>query len=97
MLWCAGLSLLLLSLFYLVIDVWRFRAWTLPLVVIGVNSILIYMAPRVIDFGYAANFLFGGMLKYTGEYRILLMATAIVVTKWLMLYLFYRKRIFLRV
>src|SRR5204862_5778378 len=34
-LFCAGWSLLLLSVFYLVIDVWRFRAWTLPLIVIG--------------------------------------------------------------
>ena len=94
---CAGLSLLLLSLFYLVIDVWRFRAWTLPLVVIGINSILIYMAPKFIDFGYAANFLFGGALRYTDVYRPLLLAIAIVAIKWLMLYLFYRKRIFLRV
>ena len=62
---CAGCSLLLLSVFYLVIDVWRFRAWTLPLVVIGSNSILIYMAPQFIDFGYAANFLFDGALKHT--------------------------------
>ena len=40
---CAGLSLLLLALFYLVIDVWRFRAWTLFFVVIGSNSILAYL------------------------------------------------------
>jgi predicted acyltransferase len=94
---CAGCSLLLLSLFYLVIDVWRFRAWTLPLVVIGSNSILIYMAPRFIDFGYAANSLFGGALRYTNAYQPLLLAVAIFSIKWLMLYLFYRKRIFLRV
>src|SRR4029079_6644667 len=65
-LWCAGCSLLLLSLFSLVIDGWRFRVWTLPLVVIGVNSILIYMAPRFIDFGYSSNALFGGLLRHTG-------------------------------
>lgn len=94
---CAGCSLLLLSLFYLVIDVWRFRAWTLPLVVIGSNSILIYMAPRFIDFGYAANFLFGGALRHTDVYKPLLLAVSIFAIKWLMLYLFYRKRIFLRV
>jgi predicted acyltransferase len=96
-LWCAGLSLLLLSLFYLVIDVWRFRAWTLPLVVIGSNSILIYMAPRFIDFGYAADFLLGGALKHTHAYQPLLFAIAVFAIKWLMLYLLYRKRIFLRV
>jgi predicted acyltransferase len=95
--WCAGLSLLLLSAFYLVIDVWRFRAWALPLVVIGSNSILIYMAPLFIDFGYTAHFFFDGLLKHTGPYQPLLWAVAIVLIKWLMLYLLYRKRIFLRV
>jgi predicted acyltransferase len=94
---CAGYSLLLLSLFYLVIDVWRFRWWTLPLVVIGSNSILIYMAPKLIDFDYASNFLFGGALRHTGAYQPLLLAIAVVTVKWLLLYLLYRKRIFLRV
>jgi len=94
---CAGLSLLLLSAFYLVIDVWRYRAWTLPLVVIGSNSILIYMAPLFIDFSYTAHFLFDGALKHTGPYQQLLWAIAIVTIKWLMLYLFYLKRIFLKV
>ena len=94
---CAGCSLLLLSLFYLVIDVWRFRVWTLPLVVIGSNSILIYMAPKFIDFNYATNSLFGGVLKHTDAYQPLLFAIAVVTVKWLMLYLFYRKRIFLKV
>ena len=96
-LWCAGLSLLLLSLFYLVVDVWRLRAWTLFFVVIGSNSILIYMAQRFIDFNYTAHQLFDGALKHTGPYQPLLWALAVVVVKWLFLYVLYRKRIFLRV
>jgi predicted acyltransferase len=94
---CAGLSLLLLSLFYLVIDVWKLRRWAFPLIVIGSNAILIYLIGRVIDFDYAAKFLFGGALQHTGVYQLLLWATAIVVLKWLLLYLLYKKRIFLRV
>ena len=49
---CAGLSLLFLALFYLVIDVWRLRRWAFPLIVIGSNSILIYLAGRFIDFDH---------------------------------------------
>jgi len=94
---CAGWSLLFLALFYLVIDVWRLRGWTLPLVVIGSNSILIYMAQRVIDFDYTAHFFFDGMLDYVGQYKLLLWAIAVLAIKWLFLYLMYRKRIFLRV
>ncbi|MGE3240179.1 MAG: acyltransferase family protein [Pirellulales bacterium] len=94
---CAGLSLLLLALFYLVIDVWRLRGWTLFFVVIGSNSIFIYLAERFIDFEYTTRFFFGGALRNTGDYQPLLWATAIVLVKWLLLYLLYRKRIFLRV
>jgi predicted acyltransferase len=94
---CAGLSLLLLALFYVVIDVWRLRGWTLLFVVIGSNSILIYMADRFIDFEYTTRFFFGGALQNTGVYQPLLWAMAIVLVKWLLLYVLYRKRIFLRV
>ncbi len=96
-LYCAGWSLLLLSAFYLVIDVWRFRAWTLFFVVIGSNSILIYMAQKFIDFDYTSHFFFDGLLKHTAAYQALLWAIAVLSIKWLMLYLLYRKRIFLRV
>lgn len=94
---CAGWSLLFLALFYLVIDVWRLRWWTLPLVVIGSNSILIYMAQGVIDFGHTTHFFFDGLLGYAGQYKALLLAIALLTVKWFFLYLMYRKRIFLRV
>jgi predicted acyltransferase len=94
---CAGLSLLLLALFYLVIDVWRFRAWTFFFVVIGSNSILAYLAREIVDFGFTARFFFGGILRNTGEYQELLAAVAVTFVEWLLLYLLYRKRIFLRV
>lgn len=94
---CAGLSLLFLSVFYLVIDVWKLQGWAFPFVVIGSNSILAYMMGRFIDFDYAAKFFFAGLLRNTGAYRPLLWVLAIVTLKWLLLYLFYRKKIFLRV
>ena len=97
-LYCAGWSLLLLATSYLVIDVWRFRLWTLPFIVIGSNSILIYMAQKFIKFEYTADFFFGGLINQTAvSYQALLVAIAILTTKWLFLYFLYRKRIFLRV
>jgi predicted acyltransferase len=94
---CAGLSLLLLALFYLVIDVWRFRAWTFFFVVIGSNSILAYLARQFVDFGYTANFFFAGAIKHTGEYQELFTALSVFLTEWLLLYVLYRKQIFLRI
>jgi len=94
---CAGLSLILLAIFYLMIDVWKFRAWAFPFIVIGSNSIFIYMSEGFIDFEHTVNFFLGGLLRDTGAYHALLMAIAIVAVKWLLLYVMYKKRIFLRV
>jgi predicted acyltransferase len=55
-----GWSLLLLSLFYLVIDVWRLRSWSMPFVWIGANALTIYLATNVADFWKLASRLVGG-------------------------------------
>ena len=97
MVYCAGWSLLLLAAFYLVIDVRRIRAWTLFFVVIGSNSILIYMAHAFVDFDFTTHFFFDGLLKNAGVYRPLLWSIAFLAIQWTMLYWLFRKRIFLRV
>jgi predicted acyltransferase len=94
---CAGYSLLLLSLFYLVIDVWRFRAWSMVFVVVGSNSILIYLARRCVDFDFTTHYFFDGMIGTTGLYQPLLFAVAVVFVEWLMLLVLYKNRIFLKV
>ncbi len=96
---CAGWSLLFLSLFYLIIDVWRLRRWSIIFTVIGANSIFIYMTASggIIDYAHTARFFFDGALKHTGDYRPLLLATSVVFIEWLLLYIMYRKKIFLRV
>lgn len=98
-LYCAGWSLVLLAVFYLVIDVWRFRRWAFFFAVIGSNSIFIYLAASggIIDFAHTTHFLFDGLLKNTGPYKPLLWATAVVFVEWLLLYLMYKKKVFLRV
>jgi predicted acyltransferase len=96
---CAGWSLLFLSLFYLVIDVWQFRRWAILFTVIGANSIFIYMTASggIIDYAHTTHYFFDGILKHAGEYQPLLFACAVVLVEWLVLYLLYRKKIFLRV
>jgi predicted acyltransferase len=96
-LYCAGYSLLLLSLFYLVIDVWQFRSWALFFVVIGSNSILIYLANRCVNFEFTTHYFFDGLIAASGLYQPLLFAVAVMFVKWLMLLLLYKKRIFLKV
>ncbi|QRR02459.1 acyltransferase family protein [Dyadobacter sandarakinus] len=96
---CAGgFSTLLLALFYWIVDVMNFRKWTLFFVVIGMNSIVIYMVGRFIDFAYTAHALFGGILSYfphpveaMGE------VIAIIMVQWVFMYLLFRNKLFLKV
>ena len=93
----AGWSLLLLSLFYLVIDVWKFRKGTIFFTVIGANSILIYIAPKFLDFEHTNEKLFGGISHFAGNNRDLLMHASYLGMLWFLLYFLYRKKIFLKV
>lgn len=94
-----GWSLLLLSIFYLVIDVFRLRRWAFVFVVIGVNPITIYVARgRFIDFEQPAHSLFDGLLKNASpQAQAVWLAIAVLAIEWLFLYFLYRKKVFLRV
>jgi predicted acyltransferase len=93
-----GWSLLLLALFYTMIDVIKFRAWAFFFVVIGVNAITIYVASRIIPFNQIGRFFFGGVARIAGEpYRPLILAIATVAFEWLFLLYLYRNKTFLRV
>jgi predicted acyltransferase len=96
-LYCAGWSLLLLAIFYLVIDVWKFRWWTTIFSVIGANAIFIYMAAKLIDFKSFSSNLLAGPVSLSGVYGPLLVACGVLLIEWGLLYLMYRKKIFLKV
>ena len=94
-----GFSILLFAFFYLVIDVMGFHKWAFPLILIGSNSILIYIAfEGLVNFGHTAEFVFGGIIKYL---PLLLQPvfTAISVTfvQLILLYFLYKRKLFLKV
>lgn len=92
-----GWSLLLLSLFYTVIDVLKLRAWSFFFVVIGVNAITIYMAKDIIPFDEIAKYFLGGVARYSGSFRPAVVPIGVLAIEWLFLLHLYRNRIFLRV
>jgi len=92
-----GCSALLLCLFYSIIDILGFRKWAFPFVVIGTNSIAIYMACKFVDFHHAASFFFGGLAAKSGSAGGLVMALGVVAVEWALLYVMYRKKIFVKV
>ncbi len=91
-LWAGGWSLLLLALFYLIIDVWGWRRWAFPFVVIGLNPLTIYLADRFIDFGWIAVHVF-----HNAPLHRLLLHECGIVLAWLLVYLMYRGKFFLRI
>ena len=58
----SGYSLLLLALFYILCDVLQYKKVMKPFLLIGVNSIAIYMASSLFNWGYAVKSLFGGVI-----------------------------------
>ncbi|WP_094570481.1 acyltransferase family protein [Mucilaginibacter xinganensis] len=93
-----GLSLLLMALFYYVIDVLGFQKWAFFFKVIGMNSILIYISGHFIKWNYTNEGFFKWLGQLAGEpYGAVLMAITFVLVKWVFLYYLYQKKTFLRV
>jgi predicted acyltransferase len=92
-----GLSSILLGLSYWLIDVKRYKRLAFPFVIVGLNSITIYIAAKVFDFGAIVNIFVHGFIDYLGPFKPLLFALCIVIVEWLFLYFLYKKKIFLKV
>jgi len=93
-----GLSLILLSVFYYIIDVLGYKKWAFFFTVIGMNSILIYMSGGFIDWAYSTRAFFQWLFQLIQDpYNAVAFAVCLVAVKWVFLYFLYRKKIFLRV
>ncbi len=93
-----GLSLILLAVFYYIIDVRGYKSWAFFFKVIGMNSILIYISGKFINWSYTTNGLFKWLDQLIGNpYNVVVMAVCLVMIKWVFLYVLYQKKIFLRV
>lgn len=94
-----GWSLILLSLFYLSIDVLKLNKWTFPFVVIGMNSITIYMLQKgIIDFEQITSYFFKGTISwFPYGVQAIVFAIGIIMVKFMLLLLLYRNKIFLKV
>ena len=92
-----GISLVLLSLFYLVADVWKYRKWGFYFKVIGVNSITVYLGVSLINFGDISRKLLGGLTMHLAGWGDVLISLGQLALIWYGLYLLYKNKIFLRI
>jgi predicted acyltransferase len=98
----AGLSLVLLAGFHLIVDmVGLGRAGVLirPFEVIGRNSILIYLAPLAVNFEYLTDFFVAGLVNRISDPEVLTLTwlSAFVSIKVALLWFLDRKRLYFKV
>jgi len=98
-LFAGGWSLILLGVFYLVIDVWGYKTWAFPFVVIGLNSITIYLLRAgIMDFWQMGEYFFGGIAHFFSEHaQAVIISLGAVLAMWTVLYILYRNKIFLKI
>lgn len=94
----AGLANIFLALFYWMIEVMGWSKWAFFFKVIGMNSLLIYLGYRFIDFNYTSELLFSGVYNISAEkWHPVFRAVGALILIWTGLYIMYRNKIFVKV
>ena len=92
-----GVSFMGLALFYWIIDVLGYKRWAFGFIVLGMNSIAVYVATEIFDFRLVGNIFVGHLLPLLGRWAALVEAGAAFAVVWLILYGMYRKKVFIRI
>lgn len=92
-----GLSFILMSLSYFVVDVKGYSKWSFPFVLIGLNPITIYMAHRMVNFRYTSEYLLTGVMSISGDFSGAILNVGVLGLEFLLLYFLYKRKIFLKV
>jgi predicted acyltransferase len=97
-----GYSAVLLAVFYLVVDMWKWQKWCQSFVWMGMNSITIYLADHILGgFGKLAERFVGGDIsawfnsRFIGSGDLLVALVEMALSFWFV-YFLYRRKIFLR-
>lgn len=91
-------SFAMFALFYWLVDVKGWRRGFFVFQVIGMNSITIYLAQRVVGFGEISKFFLGGLAGLLPEAaELVVLRFGYMAACWLFLYFLYRKNVFLKV
>jgi predicted acyltransferase len=92
-----GYSLVLLAVFYLLIDMWNLKLWARPFVWIGMNPITLYMIENLVDLEKLAKRFVGGELNtYFGIYGPAVIAAVSMLIMLAIARFLYLRKIFLR-
>ncbi|MCL1068251.1 DUF5009 domain-containing protein [Shewanella olleyana] len=94
----SGWSIVLLALFYALVDVLKWQKWAFVFVVIGTNAIIIYLASSLMNWQYFAQSLFGGVVNAAPEsWQSILAVISLIAVQWLALLWLHQRKIFIRI
>jgi predicted acyltransferase len=100
-LYSGGLVILMLAGFYGLIDVKGWRRWAFPLIVVGMNSIAIYVMSWTME-----SFFRGALERHLGwlisaaispTFQPIVYGLGIMLSYWLILFWMYRRKLFLKI
>ena len=91
-----GISFLVLALFYWIIDVLGHDRWAFFFIVIGMNSLAVYVATMLFDFRVIADIFVGKLLPRLGRWDSLTESALTLAVIWSLLLWMYRKKSFIR-
>ncbi len=100
-LYSGGLILLILAAFYALMEWKGLKRWAFPLMVVGANSIAIYVMAWTME-----RFFLGALVRHLGAgtfnifgapFEPVLRGIAVMLVFWVILYWMYRRKIFLRI
>jgi predicted acyltransferase len=94
----AGWVVLMLAVFYWLVEVKQWRRWSFPFVIFGTNSIFIYCFSQVLR-GWLDRGLrtFTGNFWYLGDLGAIPQNITVLAVMWLMCFWLYRRRIFFKI
>lgn len=98
-----GWAILALAFFYWMVDVKKVQSWTFAFLVVGMNSIFIYLFAKILGdewlFGFIKIFSFGFLDQIGIPESLLLLLTALLTlgVMWYLCYFLYKKKIFFKI
>lgn len=99
-----GVSILLMVIFYLLIDHWKFKNWAFFLRVFGMNALFVYLLNHMVEISDINKFIFGWLREPLswislphGDIRDVFFSMSRLALINLLLYYMYIKKIFIRV
>ena len=98
-LFSAGWVILMLVVFYWIVEVKQAKRWTFPFVVLGMNSIFIYSLGQIgikswLDRGLRS---FTGNFEFLGDLGIIPQHVVVLAVMWYLCYWLYKHKIFLKI